>query len=302
LPSSLNSAPVSIRFFIPDDKLKPYISTFYLTEVSPEKGQRLGDWLHPEWANLRFTSGEMPIAALGDAEPQAVPRFSVIGPTSKATWFESGAMRSWGIGLLPSGWSRFIGMSAELYADRPLDGSTDPATAPMAALHDIIFDGKSMGPVREVSRISAFLTEALDRTPPDNPLIAAAHAILIDPELRTVQEMAERLTITGRTLDRLCRKAFGFPPKLLLQRQRFLRSLAENMLNPDQNWVSSLDGQYYDQAHFGRDFQRFMGMSATEYKALPHPFLNAAVHGRMAAAGAAMQVLHDPAAESDGST
>ena len=47
----------------------------------------------------------------------------------------------------------------------------------------------------------------------------------------------------------------------------------------------------------GRDFQRFMGMSASDYKARPHPFLNAAVHGRMAAAGAGMQALHDPATD-----
>ena len=295
--SSLNSAPVTIRFFLPNDQLKPYISTFYLTEVRPENGQIIGDWLHPEWANLRFISGEGPTAAIGDAEPQSMPLFSAFGPTSKATRFESGAMRSWGVGLLPLGWSKFVDAPAEHYADKAVDGSLDPMLAALAELHDIIYSGEAGGPDREVARISAFFSGLLDKGPPDNPMIAEAHAILVDPDLATVQAMADRLAISGRTLDRLCRRAFGFPPKLLLRRQRFLRSLAENMLNPDQNWVSSLDHQYYDQAHFARDFQRFMGMSASDYKARPHPFLNAAVHGRMAAAGAGMQALHDPATD-----
>lgn len=292
--SSLNSTEIVIRFIMPEPRLRPYISTFYHTDVRPNDDQAMVDWLHPEWANLRFISGQPPLGGIGKADIVTAPRFNVVGPTSHATYFESGRMRSWGIGLLPLGWSKFFGASAELYADRFENGETDPVFSNMAPISKILFDGSDTPLEQEAKSISDHFINLLDTAPPDDPLIQDAHSILVDPDLATVQEMADRLAITGRTLDRLSRRVFGFPPKLLLRRQRFLRSLAENMLNPSQNWVTSLDPQYYDQSHFGRDFQSFMGMSATEYKALPHPFLNAAVHGRMAAAGAGMQVLHDP--------
>lgn len=279
---------------MPGERLRPYISTFYATEVKPVGDERIVDWLHPEWANLRFIGGTLPFGAIGENERKTPPAFSLVGPTSYATYFESQSMRSWGVGLLPLGWSKFIGLSAEDYADQTMDGAEEAATQKLLPLQDMIFGNDGVGLESEANRIESFFEGLLEKTEKDNPLIQKAHNILVDPDLTTVQEMADRLNITGRTLDRLSRKAFGFPPKLLLRRQRFLRTLAENMLNPSQNWVSTLDPAYYDQAHFGRDFQRFMGMSASEYKAKPHPFLNAAVHGRMAAAGAGMQVLHDP--------
>jgi len=292
--SSLTQSDVKIRFFAPADELKPYVSTLYLTEVDSSNGQPIADHLHPEWANLRFLQDETPLAAIGDQKPEIMPQFIAVGPTSRSSYFSAVKMRSWGIGLLPLGWVKFVNASAEDYADRTVDGDKDPVFASFKNLRGIIFDGKTNSTADEVGRINTILLKLLKQAPADNDLAQRAHSILVDPELATVQEMAERLNIIGRSLDRLSRKAFGFPPKLLLRRQRFLRSLAENMLNPEQNWISSLDPQYYDQAHFGRDFRRFMGMSASEYKALPHPFLNAAVHGRMAAAGAGMQVLHNP--------
>ncbi|MFT4896010.1 MAG: AraC-like DNA-binding protein, partial [Devosia litorisediminis] len=49
---------------------------------------------------------------------------------------------------------------------------------------------------------------------------------------------------------------------------------------------------YHDQAHFVRDFKRFMTMSPSAYAKRPHPVLIAAAHARMAVAGQASQVLH----------
>ena len=126
------------------------------------------------------------------------------------------------------------------------------------------------------------------------PAIRALNDALVDPELASVADLTQRLGMNVRSLERLSNRAFGFPPKLLLRRQRFLRSLARFMLDPSLKWLSAIDYHYHDQSHFVRDFRRFMGMSPSAYAKLEKPLLVAAARARMEAAGAAVQGLHQP--------
>jgi hypothetical protein len=82
----------------------------------------------------------------------------------------------------------------------------------------------------------------------------------------------------------------AFRPKLLLRRQRFLRSHAQFMLEARlRAWSAALDWQYYDQAQFVRDFRSFMGMTPSEYADTPHPILEKIMAQRIADQGAAPQ-------------
>ena len=101
-----------------------------------------------------------------------------------------------------------------------------------------------------------------------------------------VAALQEHLGVSVKALERLCRRYFGFTPKLLLRRQRFLRSLAHYMLDPSLSWVRALDGQYHDQAQFVREFRAFMGLTPTAYARLPHPILEPIMRQRMADQGA----------------
>lgn len=286
---------VKVRFFMPCSQLAPYITTYYLTEVTLGSEAMIEDRLHPEWGNLRFARNDDWSAAIGNGPLEPLPRIIAVGPTSLATHFRTGSMRSWGIGLLPSGWARLVGGSAHRYADRIVDGAADPAFLPFAGLLDAVLAGEP-DPVAEAARIEGFLLGLLDRLPPpeDEARISAAHAAMVDLASGTVGELAEKLGMSTRSLERLSLRAFGFSPKLLLRRQRFLRSLAQFMLDPTLSWIRTLDWQYADQAHFVRDFRRFMAMSPSAYAALDKPVLRAAAQARAAATGAAVQLLHRP--------
>ncbi len=292
-PQPPTGARVATRFFPLSPALRPYVSTIYLSEVAVPDGSRVEDYLHPEWANLRFIEGDRPLAAIGDSPVAPTPRFVATGPTSTATYFAAGNMRAWGIGILPMGWAKFIPLSAEDLADRLTDGGAHPAFAPFAPL---------LGALRQVNDvdaaaalIDAHVCALLADAPPDDPAILAAHRALVDDEVTSVADLSAKLSLSERSIERLSRRAFGFSPKLLLLRQRFLRSLARFMLDPSMAWIDTMDHHYYDQAQFTRDFQRFMGMSPRDYAARPKPILGAAAFARAAAAGAAVQGLHKPA-------
>ena len=293
---------ITIRFALPSAELAPYVTTYYYTEaVAAPSEPVLEDYLHPEWPNLRFMEEGWAQSAIGDAPLEPSPAFTATGPTSIATRFRITSGSSWGIGLMPLGWAAFVEGQASDHADRVSDGMRDAAFAAFRPLARELAASRGSGAGDYATELEIIERHMAALVPKDAAsvggnarAITAINAALVDPELATVSDLAERVGMNVRSLERLSKRAFGFTPKLLLRRQRFLRSLSQFMLDPSLKWLSTLDYQYHDQAHFVRDFKRFMGMSPTAYSKLEKPLLVAAARARMAIAGEAVQGLHDP--------
>jgi AraC-like DNA-binding protein len=275
---------IGVHFFRLSEALQPYFTALYLTVV--EAGDELvTDWLHPEWAAMRFTEGPPPVASIGPGEMTAQWPFVAGGPTSLATHFGVRTSRVWGLGLQPAGWAKFVESPAYELANVTVDGSTHPAFAPFAGILPIVLDTDTSD-VEKAAMIDAHLLRQADRPAVREAEIAACQELLRDPAIGEVSVLQERLGMSPKSLERFCCRYFGFTPKLLLRRQRFNRSLAQYMLDPSLNWIGALDAQYHDQAQFVREFRAFMGMTPSEYAALPHPILDPIIRQRMADAGA----------------
>lgn len=288
---------VRIRFALPSAELKPYITTYYRTEVSdPDGFNEVLDILHPEWANLRFLEKGWADGSIGGAPMEQAPGLAVTGPTSHAGRICLRGGAGWGIGILPLGWATLFGVAASDYTDRVIDGRSDQAFAIFHSLADALDHSRAQGGdfASELAIIEEHMAGLAIEEPVNRDRIARMNEALIDPELSSVADLADRVGMTVRSLERLSKHVFGFTPKLLLRRQRFLRSLSQFMLDPSLKWLSTLDHQYHDQAHFIRDFKRFMGMSPSVYSKLHKPLVVAAAQARMEIAGEAMQGLADP--------
>ncbi len=285
---------INVRFFRLSQELQPYFTALYSFEIDCSDDLMVHDLLHPEWAAMRFTqSGDSPAAAITPGEIHPTAPFVVSGPTSRAIKFGLKRSRIWGLGLQPAGWAKYVALPASQLADQIVDARTIPAFAPFLPLLGKVRNAKT-GFDETARRINARLLDLDARSAPVHPAVLALQESLRDPEIADVEQLAVKLAIGRRSLERLCSRYFGFPPKLLLRRQRFLRSLARFMLaSPDDgavnNWSTALDVQYYDHAHFVRDFRSFMGMTPTEYAEAPHPILDRIMAQRMADQGAAPQ-------------
>lgn len=287
---------VSVRFFMPSPPLAPYITTYYLVEARlPYGGGMVEDWLHPEWGNLRISGGGQWQAAIGAAPLTDGPRMIASGPTSLCTHFTMGHGRCWGIGLLPAGWARFIDAPADAHSDSFCDAFSTKDFAALTGLAACV-DANRPDAAAEAARFDAYLCDLLGQRPqsPAEQRIQQAHAMLMNKDVATVGEMSEQLAMSPRSLERLSLRAFGFAPKLLLRRQRFMRSLAQFMLDPSLKWIGAMDPNYHDQAQFVRDFHEFMGLTPREYAGQPHPVLERFVHERLKAHGAPVQTLDKP--------
>ncbi len=284
---------VSVRFYAPPEALRRCITTFYLVEFNAPEGARVSDQLHPEWANLRFFSSGDPEGQLPDSSIVSSPRLIVTGPSSRAVPFTVGHTRMWGVGLLPLGWARCVGQPAAGFADAVIDGMQSPAFSRFHALASTLF-GSAANPAAEHAQLSSFFMQIGSAPIADEDRIVAIHAAMVNPEIDSVAELVALTGISQRTIERLAKRVFGFPPKLLLRRQRFMRSLSQYMLDPSLKWIGAIDGHYHDQAQFVRDFKRFMGMTPREYAAMEHPILGAMVQARARFAGSAVQTLDGP--------
>ncbi|MDL2351721.1 MAG: helix-turn-helix domain-containing protein [Pseudomonadota bacterium] len=284
---------VGVRFYPPPEDLRRYFTTFYLADFDPGAAEYVSDALQPEWAGLRFFQDRGPRAWVDGGTPLDNPKFFASGPSSRPIHFNMPRTRMWGIGLLPLGWARFVRQSASDWANVICDGAAEPKLASFMPLAETLFDGRD-DEAAELGRIMAFFRTIDAPAPVDEKRIVAVHAALVDEGLTTVSELVERVAASQRTVERICDRHFGFSPKLLLRRQRFMRSLAQFMLDPTLKWIGAMDSHYHDQAQFVRDFREFMGVSPREYAATPHPILAPIMQERNRVFGQAAQTLDRP--------
>ena len=283
---------LDVRFFRPPPEFDGCFTTFYRLEVKVRDGERVEDWLQPEWANVRFFKGDCPTAQVPGGDGLSGARMTSSGPSSLPTHFLLGQTRAWGVGLFPLGWAKFANAHASVMANALVDGETSPAFSKLAPVARAIFADEPDDEAEYQRLLELF--GSLNHDHPDEYRIRAVHAALVDESVGSVAEFASHAAVSPRTLERLCQRYFGFPPKLLLRRQRFMRSLAEFMLGPARNWTDALDDQYHDQAQFTREFRSFMVMSPSEYAKLEHPILRAFMQERARIWGSPAQTLDKP--------
>jgi AraC-like DNA-binding protein len=265
---------IGVRYFRVSEPLQPYFTALYLFDFHAPGDGRIVDCLYPEWAALRFAPGRPFLAGLGSEPLERAWEFSCTGPTSRVLHFEAESCCAWGLGLQPAGWARFIDAPASQFANRLFDAAQEPAFAAFAPLLDIV-RAPGEGVESKALRINSHLEQLVPgRSARRADQVMAVHRALRDPEIANVSEIAERVGVGTRTLERICARWFGFPAKQELRRQRFLRSMARFMLADFRSWSDALDERYYDQAQFVRDFRAFMEMTPSEYADMPHPVLH----------------------------
>ena len=295
-----NAAPLAYRltaeFREPPALFEGCFTTFYhlALDIGPEGAApdaRLTDYLQPEWANIRFFCGSTPDAAISPARVTEA-RYVGTGPSSLPCRFTLGPVRMWGVGFLPLGWARFFDADASACANLICDGAAHPVFARFAGLTDVLCDPEAT-PGEQYDAIVAAMGQAM-RPTRDDARIRRINTELVGGEHLSVHDLADACAMSIRTLERMCMRYFGFSPKLLMRRQRFMRSLTSFMLQRGSRWTEAMDSDYHDQAQFTREFREFMTMNPSDYAALDHPILTSFMEARARIWGSAAQTLDPP--------
>ena len=286
-------AGMAIRYDRPAAALADYITGYHVYRSSdPPGGEGQVDWFLPATANVRIAIDAGPIAvSIGRRTYDPLPAASLFGPTSQAlkATTHGGVMIGFGISAL--GWGRLMRRPADDFRNRivPLEdvlgrGFTNRLVAALQAATD----DAAVAPI-----LDALLIERLGPPHRDAALVRQLMEILASDGPADMTSAAARLDIPTHALRRLSVRHFGFPPKMLLMRARFLRSLVRLMSTGEAANYALIDDSYFDASHFLRDSGTFLGMTPRRFMALTKPFLEASLRARDAVLGSPTQVLHD---------
>lgn len=116
------------------------------------------------------------------------------------------------------------------------------------------------------SRLDAWLLALGPSTDAGYDRFRMMHALLDDPTVARLDDVADRVGCDMRTLQRTFRRYTGVGPKRMLVRARVMAAVAAL----DRGWPGSLtelahEFGWFDQAHLIRDFRRITGMTPAGY-------------------------------------
>lgn len=257
---------LSLEYFSPSETLAPYVKSYYRVAGYLEPGQLLQDHLVPNMATLRFELAGGWNYCWGEGNWTAFPKSALVGPTSMPLAVETrGPFLLFGIDLTPRGQALVWDGAASDIADRCLELTWMAGGVFLQLFGQLSIAGDDAG---RVATADAFLLQRLKQIKlPKHDLIEAIdrHLARADEEDVTVAGIARALDVSERQLERWTAKLYGFRPKLILRRARFMRVLEAILSNPAAQWQDVAGASYFDQSHFCRDFKLFCGLTPGKF-------------------------------------
>lgn len=272
------------------DALRPVLSSYSVFDSDPVLLAGAQNRMLPGWARIWIAlTADLFDMKLGSRSYPRSGSVMLFGVTSRAVPITTFGGASVAIDIGPLAWARLFARSAETLCDRvtPLVQLVPPGWSEELAARVTRSDrGADVKPV-----LDAFFSQHLPPPHPDEATIARLMALLSDPRTHDLSDAAAKVGIDGRALLRLTKRYFGFTPKMLSMRTRFLRALTAMLVDSDTADFGAVPTGYHDRSHFIRDANRFLGMTPRRFMALDLPYTRAVLRARLLVMGAALSSL-----------
>jgi AraC-like DNA-binding protein len=180
------------------------------------------------------------------------------------TYRLQGVGRAFGVRFRSGCFRPFLGSAVSAITDRSL-GAGEIIGAEASAVQRTVLAAADEEEAAAV--VDRFLRAVAPK--PDRASQAVARMVEVaaaDLAITRVGELARRLGVGTRTLQRLFTEYVGVSPKWVIRRYRLHEAAERAGLGPDVDWPTlATDLGYYDQAHLIRDFTATVGASPAQY-------------------------------------
>ncbi|HSS22211.1 MAG TPA: helix-turn-helix domain-containing protein [Pyrinomonadaceae bacterium] len=200
-------------------------------------------------------------ALSGNWETQ--PRSFIVGQLTRFLLLQpTGRVEIMGVRFKPGGAYRFLPLPLDCLTDQNVT-TRDVWGRSGAYLEGAVFDASDN--VKRQLLVEEFLLGQLQKTTPRLRLEAAVAEVRRSRGQTRINDLAQRLDVSSRQLEREFRSGIGLSPKALARTIRFqnlLRLVGEGVL---REWAHvALESGYSDQPHMVREFREFAGQSPNE--------------------------------------
>jgi AraC-like DNA-binding protein len=271
----MGCALINLEYLSPPPDVAEFISAFYL--FSSDDGV-MDDLERADIAQYRLIiSGE---ATMYLPDGTEIPYVSpcVLGPRTVATRVVASGqpMKLFGCGILPAGWASVMKRPAHECVNRIL-----PAPELLAGQYEDVTPRLiSAQSLQEMADAVVGRTRELLTISRNEPLwlIRAINEWLESSLSPDIAALEESTGLSRRQLERQTKHFYGAAPKLLVRKYRALRA-ANAIAQGTDDWLSYMDGTFYDQSHFIREIKQFTGLTPNAIRDARSP-LSAATFGR----------------------
>ncbi len=258
---------ISIRYFSPAPPLRPFLSSYYWFESNLPA---FSDLMRAELPQIRLLVRGTACNTYADGHSRLASGATLQGPTSGPVSFASnGALHLFGVGLMPLGWARLLGLPADALADDLTDLAALIGAPAREALEGMAMARTDAARVAVADRL--FLT-----------LLAKAHAApawftrvmddwLVGSPDPDVDTLVAASGMSARSVERLALRLYGASPKLMARKYRALGAAVRLGTGDAHDWADAAGTAFYDQAHFIKEFKQFTGMTPARFLAEAAP-------------------------------
>jgi len=252
----------------PHPALWPYVHAYVEQRLALPRGQALHviQCAHTDpVACVTWGSGEVRI---GMGEGFTIPPLALAGPLPRSfTNTFRGTVQGFFVRFTPVGPLALLGVAGRRYAASPrLEDLVEPDLAPaVRAWADGVIEARDVA--ARAALTDRLLLGRLPWVPARIALMqrAVARIEAASGRLR-IDALARALGVGASTLRRRFRGELGIPAKLFSEIVRFRHTHAFLHTTPEARWAdAALRFGYADQSHLIRDYQRFAGVSPTQW-------------------------------------
>lgn len=251
--------------FDPSETLKPFINCYWIlespAETIPEKQRIVPDGC----MEMIFHYGDLYRQYLNENNSIVQPRCFVIGQLTTPLYIQAtGKTGIFSVRFHPGGFSPFSSYPLKEMENTAI--ALEKIFGELAApLEEKILSAND--PVQQITIIEQFLTERMLHADNVDRLVKSTvdTMLTINGQI-SIDELSQQMQVHRKQLERKFSTAVGLSPKQLSKIIR-LQATLKLLVN---NRVTSLtalahEADYYDQAHFIKDFKEFTGVSPKKF-------------------------------------
>jgi len=188
------------------------------------------------------------------------------GPTSRADYRDLTG-KGWAVGAL------LRPAAVPLFTDNPRAMRDQEVVLALTDLHGAVSAAMNThdGGARRSRAVDAFVAwlVSLRFVPSEEALLANRMMDLIasEPDVLLIEDVACRLAVSPRTLQRIAGKYVGLSPSALIRRRRLQDAAERTRSDPTADLAAiAVELGYSDHAHLTNDFRKYLGFTPSGYR------------------------------------